>query len=154
VVDHHTALLVEFHERSTTALETALRQHQQAIDHLDLVSPAVFSTDASTRASLWQVRKGLYAAVAGARPTGTTARGSSTSQPEAVFFPACVNSIFGPEGSDAATDGAGATRAFLRLAELSGVGLVIPSGLDDSAAARHGSRRVSPAAMRTWRTAS
>ena len=33
----------------------------------------MLSADAVTRAALWHIRKGLYAAVAGARPSGTTA---------------------------------------------------------------------------------
>ena len=40
---------------------------------LPLQSPAELSADATTRAKLWKLRKGLYAAVAGHRESGTTA---------------------------------------------------------------------------------
>jgi D-lactate dehydrogenase len=40
---------------------------------LGLSAPARFSGDARERGRLWQLRKGLYASVAGARPRGTTA---------------------------------------------------------------------------------
>ena len=40
---------------------------------LGLSAPARFTGDARERGQLWQLRKGLYASVAGARPQGTTA---------------------------------------------------------------------------------
>ena len=40
---------------------------------LPLAAPGALSTDAARRAALWHIRKGLYTAVAGARPSGTTA---------------------------------------------------------------------------------
>jgi D-lactate dehydrogenase len=43
---------------------------------------------------------------------------------EAVFFPACVGELFGPEG-----DAIGATAAFLRLAERARVPVAVPEGI-------------------------
>ncbi len=43
------------------------------LSRLRLVSPAELTTPAGARADLWHIRKGLYATVAGARPSGTTA---------------------------------------------------------------------------------
>ena len=67
------ALLVEYQAPTSEALgETAA---QVAVSHarLKVSQPAVLSADAATRASLWHLRKGLYATVAAARPSGTTA---------------------------------------------------------------------------------
>lgn len=72
-VREHAALLVEY--AAGQAEELAELQHRGvvALAGLHLDSPAGFSTDAAIRASLWHLRKGLYASVAGARPQGTTA---------------------------------------------------------------------------------
>lgn len=72
-VHGHAALLVEVHAGDAESLsaETA-----KALDHLGtlpLAVPPSLSTDAAERAALWHVRKGLYTAIAGARPSGTTA---------------------------------------------------------------------------------
>ena len=72
VVDH-AALLVEVHARDTDALTEARAIAQQHFDALPLAVVPRLTTDAAERAALWHVRKGLYTAVAGARPSGTTA---------------------------------------------------------------------------------
>ncbi|KJL28141.1 FAD-binding and (Fe-S)-binding domain-containing protein [Microbacterium oxydans] len=72
VVDH-AALLVEVHARDTDALAEARTAAQQHFDSLPLAVAPRLTTDAAERAALWHVRKGLYTAVAGARPSGTTA---------------------------------------------------------------------------------
>lgn len=73
VVEGHAALLVEVHasdpEQLTLSSDSALAHFAR----LPLASPPRLTTDAAERASLWLVRKGLYTAVAGARPSGTTA---------------------------------------------------------------------------------
>ena len=46
---------------------------QKLLDDLELFQPSAFSTAAADRNSAWQFRKGLYAKVAKARPSGTTA---------------------------------------------------------------------------------
>ena len=73
-VDRHTALLVEVAGDSSP--ELAERQH--VIDALfggfrGLAPATRFTTDPVLRAEWWHVRKGLYTAVAGARPSGSTA---------------------------------------------------------------------------------
>ncbi|TAJ47066.1 MAG: FAD-binding oxidoreductase [Herbiconiux sp.] len=67
------ALLVEYQAASAAELAEAQRIGERTLAGLDLAAPAVLSDDAATRASLWHLRKGLYATVAGARPSGTTA---------------------------------------------------------------------------------
>lgn len=72
VVDH-AALLVEYQADDPTELAEVQRAGAAIVDGLPLVTPAAFTRDPAVRAQLWHVRKGLYAAVAGARPSGTTA---------------------------------------------------------------------------------
>jgi D-lactate dehydrogenase len=72
-VDRHAGLLVEFQESTELALVERLEGARELLAGLPVVLPAVLTQAASTRADLWHVRKGLYAAVAGARPSGTTA---------------------------------------------------------------------------------
>ncbi|WP_368496566.1 FAD-binding and (Fe-S)-binding domain-containing protein [Herbiconiux sp. A18JL235] len=67
------ALLVEYQAASTAELADAQATGERLLADLDLAAPAVLSADATTRATLWHLRKGLYATVAGARPSGTTA---------------------------------------------------------------------------------
>lgn len=68
-----TALLVEYRAADDDALAPLRDAAADAVADLTLEVPAAMATDAATRARLWQVRKGLYTAVAGARPAGSTA---------------------------------------------------------------------------------
>jgi len=72
-VDRHAALLLEYQEPTAAALVERRESSAAVLDDLPLASPAELSADPRTRARMWHIRKGLYAAVAGARPTGTTA---------------------------------------------------------------------------------
>ena len=69
----HTALLIELQSTSAEDLAVEHLAAQEVLNRLRLVTPATFTSDAVERAALWHLRKGLYTAVAGARPTGTTA---------------------------------------------------------------------------------
>ncbi|GHD09322.1 FAD-binding and (Fe-S)-binding domain-containing protein [Zhihengliuella salsuginis] len=72
-VEDHAALLVEYSADHSDAL-AALREGGEALlPGLGLSAPAAFTGDAGERGRLWNLRKGLYASVAGARPQGTTA---------------------------------------------------------------------------------
>ncbi|MEE6282890.1 FAD-binding and (Fe-S)-binding domain-containing protein [Georgenia sp. MJ170] len=73
IVEGHTALLVELQAPTVDVLEEELVRARTAIATLDLSAPAGFTVDATERAALWHLRKGLYTAVAAARPPGTTA---------------------------------------------------------------------------------
>ena len=73
VVRDHAALLVEYHADSPEQLGELQRVGLDLVERLPLRAPAGFSTDPAARARLWHLRKGLYAAVAGARRQGTTA---------------------------------------------------------------------------------
>ncbi|MEV7608532.1 FAD-binding and (Fe-S)-binding domain-containing protein [Microbacterium sp. NPDC089320] len=72
-VDQHAALLVEVHAADADALALATDVALSHVRTLPLVVDAALTTDPVERAALWHVRKGLYTAVAGARPSGTTA---------------------------------------------------------------------------------
>ena len=72
-IGRHAALLIEYQEMTAAALGERVEGARGLLSRLRLVSPAELSTEARTRADLWHIRKGLYATVAGARPSGTTA---------------------------------------------------------------------------------
>ncbi|MEU8165898.1 FAD-binding and (Fe-S)-binding domain-containing protein [Micromonospora sp. NPDC049004] len=69
----HAALLVEFAEDSAERLAATLADAQPVLDRLPAVAGTELTHDPRERARLWHLRKGLYTAVAGARPPGTTA---------------------------------------------------------------------------------
>ncbi|MDA0563867.1 FAD-binding oxidoreductase [Streptomonospora sp. S1-112] len=72
-VAEHAALLVEWQEADSEALAERERAAEKVFADLRLAAPARLSRDSAARAALWHIRKGLYASVAGARPSGTTA---------------------------------------------------------------------------------
>ena len=72
-VAQHTALLVELQADDRDELDDALAATDRVLPDLGLSLPASFTTVPAARANMWQLRKGLYTAVAGARPVGTTA---------------------------------------------------------------------------------
>jgi D-lactate dehydrogenase len=72
-VRDHAALLVEYSAEQAEELAALQHRGERMLTGLGLAAPAQFTGDASARAQLWHLRKGLYASVAGARPQGTTA---------------------------------------------------------------------------------
>ncbi|GAA1126030.1 FAD-binding and (Fe-S)-binding domain-containing protein [Microbacterium natoriense] len=72
-VRDHAALLVEVHAQDPDALALDTKTALGHFAALPLAIDATLTTDAAERAALWHVRKGLYTAIAGARPSGTTA---------------------------------------------------------------------------------
>ncbi|WP_413966471.1 FAD-binding and (Fe-S)-binding domain-containing protein [Actinacidiphila polyblastidii] len=72
-VEGHAALLVEFAEDRAEELEQLLAAARPVLDALPAVTGTALTRDAAERAAMWHARKGLYTAVAGARPAGTTA---------------------------------------------------------------------------------
>jgi len=73
MVDRQAGLLIEYQEFTADALQVRVDAAEGMIDRLPLVIPAKLTGEAALRGDLWHLRKGLYAAVAGARPSGTTA---------------------------------------------------------------------------------
>lgn len=72
-VEQHAAILVEYRADSERELDQHLVLIATHLDGLPTTHPVELTRDPSKRAQLWAVRKGLYAAVAGARPPGTMA---------------------------------------------------------------------------------
>ena len=76
-VAEHTALLVEAQCETPDELAERVAALTRVVGRLGglttLSMPYAFSSDAAERAQAWLVRKGLYTAVAGARPAGSTA---------------------------------------------------------------------------------
>ncbi len=72
-IGSRTALLVEMQAEDDAELADAMHRLDAAAARLSLVGPVELSTEPRARGALWATRKGLYTAVAGARPVGTTA---------------------------------------------------------------------------------
>ncbi len=71
-VDRHAALLVEYHAMSPGELADKSARAAPALASL-AVADFELTSHSSEQARLWRVRKGLYSAVASARPPGTNA---------------------------------------------------------------------------------
>lgn len=69
----YAALLVELQAADPDALTELQHRASRGLAGLPLVSAVDLTTDKADRAALWHTRKGLYSAVAAARPSGTSA---------------------------------------------------------------------------------
>ncbi len=69
----HAALLVEYRADDATELAEQTRNGAGLLAAQPLLEPPSLSADRDARHRAWSFRKGLYASVAGARPSGTTA---------------------------------------------------------------------------------
>ena len=94
------ALLVEYQEADRQSLQAAASRVAGAHAALRLSQPPALSTDAATRAALWLLRKGLYATVAAARPSGTSALLEDIAVPVHQLLDTCVslNDLFDRHG--------------------------------------------------------
>ena len=92
-VRNHAALLVEYHADSAVRLAELQHVGVDLLGRLPLSAPAAFSSDAAARAQLWHLRKGLYAAVAGARRQGTTALLEDVVVPVPALGRTCIELI-------------------------------------------------------------
>ena len=72
-VDRHAALLVEYQADTAAAVADLSATAHPVLSALPVTEPTALTADPKARARLWHTRKGLYATVAGARPSGTTA---------------------------------------------------------------------------------
>ena len=89
-VREHAALLIEWQETDPEVLADLVAAARPVLADLPLTSPARLSGEAAARAALWHIRKGLYAAVAGARPSGTTALLEDIAVPVATLADTCA----------------------------------------------------------------
>jgi D-lactate dehydrogenase len=72
-VDGHAALLIEYAGMTADDVARLRADNEELLGSLEVVSPVSLTRDPRERAALWNIRKGLYTSVAGARPSGTTA---------------------------------------------------------------------------------
>lgn len=72
-VEGHAGLLVEFQTATADELDAVQADAEPVLGALPLTRDAGLTREPGARASLWALRKGLYTAVAAARPSGTTA---------------------------------------------------------------------------------
>ncbi len=85
-VAEHAALLVEWQADNPDELDGV-----SVPTDLPLSAPARLTRDSAARAALWHIRKGLYASVAGARPSGTTALLEDIAVPVAALAQTCAD---------------------------------------------------------------
>ena len=86
-VGSQAALLIEQHASSSAELAEKVAALETVLEALGLSVP--LTSDPAERASLWKVRKGLYTAVAGARPPGTTALLEDICVPASALVACC-----------------------------------------------------------------
>ncbi|WP_200921077.1 MULTISPECIES: FAD-binding and (Fe-S)-binding domain-containing protein [unclassified Plantibacter] len=87
----HAALLVEYRSGDAVELRDRATAGGTFLNGLDVYAPVAFTSDASQRARAWGLRKGLYASVAGARPSGTTALLEDIVVPTAALADTCAS---------------------------------------------------------------
>jgi len=92
-VVNHAALLVEFQEATAAELTSKVSAVTPLFSALPLSQPAQLASDPVTRNQIWHIRKGLYAAVAGNRPSGTTALLEDIAVPVAELLTTCEELI-------------------------------------------------------------
>ena len=85
----HAALLVEHQAPNEAALMELSESSSGLLASLPLRLSADLSTDAQRRSALWAIRKGLFTAVAGARPSGSTALLEDVAVPVDALLPTC-----------------------------------------------------------------
>lgn len=66
------AILVEYQAATAAELDDFRQRADQTCQKLSLLQPAEFSTDPSTQAALWKLRKGLFPAIGATRRQGTS----------------------------------------------------------------------------------
>lgn len=88
-VDQQAAYLIELHAPDAASLQQHTAAAIEQLLDLPLISAPVLTEDARERASLWHVRKGLYTAIAGARPSGTTALLEDVVVPVEALYATC-----------------------------------------------------------------
>ncbi len=99
------------------ALSVARRAPAGAVTRVNQLGRALLGTDT---VPLWQPD------LPGG---GRSRRPYPTREPEAVYLPACIQTLFGPERGFAAGDGIGVSEALLTLCTRAGVEIVVPDGI-------------------------
>lgn len=88
-IDQHAALLVEYQSTTSTDLDHRIAGARSVLSAAGI--PSFEPTrNPDLRARMWHIRKGLYASIAGARPSGTTALLEDIAVPVAKLAPTCI----------------------------------------------------------------
>lgn len=90
-LDRQAAVLVEFQATTDEELSELRGMAEPALVDLPLQAPLRLTTDPIARAALWKTRKGLFSAVAGARPSGTNALLEDVAVPVPRLGELCTN---------------------------------------------------------------
>lgn len=96
------ALLVELHELDDASLRTRIGEATAALEGLDVVGRVELTTDPEQRRALVELRRSLYALVAGTRPSGTTTLLEDICVPLEKFAEMCeaLDELFTRNGYD------------------------------------------------------
>ncbi|TCK21169.1 FAD-binding and (Fe-S)-binding domain-containing protein [Pseudonocardia endophytica] len=99
-VRDHAALLVEYRGSTSEEVDALAGPAASLLSTLPLDGAAELSGDPAAKARLWHLRKGLYAAVAAARPSGTAALLEDVAVPVPELLPTCEGlvELFGRHG--------------------------------------------------------
>ncbi|AXE39177.1 FAD-binding and (Fe-S)-binding domain-containing protein [Acidipropionibacterium virtanenii] len=97
---HDAALLVEYHCPDADSRREAEERGNAVISGLELVNKPVFTDDPAVRGPIWNIRNGLYAKVAGTRPSGQTALLEDIAVPVESLAGVCgdLQGLFGEHG--------------------------------------------------------
>jgi len=98
----HAALLVEYQAANDLELSSTIERAQQTLNTVGAINDPALTTDPELRAELWHIRKGLYATVAGARRSGTTALLEDIAVPVTELAATCISlqELFAKHGYD------------------------------------------------------
>ncbi|MCW0215294.1 MAG: FAD-binding oxidoreductase [Pseudonocardia sp.] len=101
-VDRQAALLVEYQADDPATADDLAREAAGVLATLPVSGPRTLAADPHARAALWHIRKGLYAMVAEARPSGTTALLEDVVVPVPELLPTCerLTGLFARHGYD------------------------------------------------------
>lgn len=89
-IDAHAALLIEVEGTSAEEVEAKRAALEATAARVGVVAAFRLTAEPKDRAALWRVRKGLYPAVAEARPSGSTALLEDIAVPVAALLPVCT----------------------------------------------------------------
>ncbi len=90
-ISEPAALLVEYQAASRDALTDREQLVRAGHDSLPTIGPRTLDDGAAHRAGLWRIRKGLYATVSAARPSGSTALLEDVVVPVAQLLNTCTS---------------------------------------------------------------
>ena len=90
LIKDHAALIVEYQAGTEVQLQDLNIQATKIFSALPVINEPTLTQDVATRESMWHLRKGLYATVAGARRSGTTALLEDISVPVPQLSDTCT----------------------------------------------------------------